>query len=201
MVIKVALALLAAYLIGAIPVGYLVARAFGGTDIRRQGSGNIGAANVLRTLGPLPGALTFLGDVAKGYGVVALARALLGGDGTAVAACGALAVVGNCWPVYLWFRGGKGVATALGAFLGLMPLVMIPAALVWLLIVATSRYVSLGSVLAAISVPVGALLGRYPGAFVTAAVVVATIIVARHRDNIARLLSGTERRLGQRASA
>ena len=198
---KVALELVAAYLIGAIPVGYLVGRAFGGTDIRRQGSGNIGAANVLRTLGPLPGALTLLGDVAKGYGVVALARALLGGDATAVAACGALAVVGNCWPVYLGFRGGKGVATALGAFLQLMPLVMVPAALVWLLIVATSRYVSLGSILAAVSVPIGALLGGYPGAFVAAAAVVATIIVARHRDNIARLLSGTERRLGQRASA
>jgi acyl phosphate:glycerol-3-phosphate acyltransferase len=189
--VRVALALAGAYLVGAIPVGYLIARAFGGTDIRQHGSGNIGATNVLRTLGRLPGGLTLVGDVAKGYGAVALGRAVLGSDAAAVAACGALAVVGNCWPVYLGFRGGKGVATALGTFLGLMPLVTLPAALVWLLIVATFRYVSLGSILAAVFVPIGALAGRYPGAFVTAATVVAMIIVTRHRDNIARLLSGT----------
>jgi glycerol-3-phosphate acyltransferase PlsY len=198
---RTALALVGAYLIGAIPVGFLVARAFGGTDIRRHGSGNIGAANVLRTLGRLPGVLTLLGDVAKGYAVVAFGRAVLDGDTTALAACGVLAVVGNCWPVYLGFRGGKGVATALGAFLNLVPLATLPAALVWVLSVAISRYVSLGSILAALSVPVGALLWRYPGAFVATAAVVATIIVVRHLDNIARLLSGTERRLGQRASA
>ncbi len=197
---RVALALVAAYLIGAIPVGYLVGRAFGGTDIRRHGSGNIGASNVLRTLGRLPGILTLLGDVAKGCGTVALGRAVVGDAPSAVAACGALAVVGNCWPVYLRFRGGKGVATALGAFLGLAPLAAAPAAVVWLLSVAISRYVSLGSILAAVTLPVGAFAWRYPGAFVLAAVVVAAIIVWRHRDNIARLLSGTERRLGQRAS-
>jgi acyl phosphate:glycerol-3-phosphate acyltransferase len=111
-------------------------------------------------------------------------------------------VVGNCWPVYLRFRGGKGVATALGAFLGLMPLVTVPAALVWVLIVAASRYVSLGSIAAALSVPIAAVvLRRYPGPFVAAAAAVALVIVARHRENIARLWSGTERRLGQRASA
>jgi glycerol-3-phosphate acyltransferase PlsY len=200
--VKVALALGAAYLIGAIPIGFLVARAFGGMDIRRHGSGNIGATNVARTLGRLPGILTFLGDVAKGYAAIALGRAMLGADSTALAACGVLAVVGNCWPVYLGFRGGKGVATALGAFLGLMPLATVPAALVWVVSVAISRYVSLASILAALSVPVGALVfRRYPGAFVATAVVVAVIIIVRHRDNIARLLSGTERRLGHRASA
>jgi len=199
--VRTALVLASAYLIGAIPVGYLVGRAFGGMDIRRHGSGNIGTTNVLRTLGRLPAILTLLGDVAKGYGAVAIARAVVGETSAAVAACGALAVVGNCWPIYLGFRGGKGVATALGAFLGLMPLVTVPAAVVWLLIVAVSRYVSLGSILAAVSVPVGALLWRYPAALVLAGAVVAAVIVARHRDNIARLLSGTEPRLGQRASA
>ena len=199
----VALALVGAYLVGAIPVGYLVARALGGLDIRRHGSGNIGTTNVLRTLGRLPAGLTLVGDVAKGYGAVALGRAALGGEpATVVAACGALAVVGNCWPVYLRFRGGKGVATALGAFLGLMPLVTVPAALVWVVIVSASRYVSLGSIAAALSVPIAAVvLRRYPGPFVAAAAAVALVIVARHRENIARLWRGTERRLGQRASA
>lgn len=200
---KVALALVAAYLVGAIPVGYLIARALGGLDIRRHGSGNIGTTNVLRTLGRFPAGLTLVGDVAKGYGAVAVGRGLLGGEpGAALAACGALAVVGNCWPVYLRFRGGKGVATALGTFLALMPLVTVPAALVWVLIVAASRYVSLGSIAAALSLPIAAfVLRRYPGVFVAAAGVVALVIVARHRENIERLWRGTERRLGQRASA
>ena len=198
---RTALALIAAYLVGAIPVGYLVSRAFGGTDIRRHGSGNIGATNVLRTLGRLPAALTLVGDIVKGGGGVFLARALLP-DAPAVVAAGAVfVVVGNCWPVYLQFRGGKGVATSLGAFLALMPLATLPAALVWLVIVATFRYVSLGSITATACVPLAALLLGCPGASVVASVVVTAIIVVRHHENLSRLLAGTERRLGQRASA
>jgi glycerol-3-phosphate acyltransferase PlsY len=196
-----AAALVGAYLIGAIPVGYLVTGALAGTDIRRHGSGNIGTTNVLRTVGRLAAVLTLLGDVAKGYGAVLLAHALLDGDPTIAAACGVLAVVGNCWPVYLGFRGGKGVATAFGAFLRLMPLPTLPAALVWTLVVGVSRYVSLGSIVAALTVPIGALAWHYPVASVAAGAAVACIIVARHRDNIARLFAGTERRLGQHASA
>jgi acyl phosphate:glycerol-3-phosphate acyltransferase len=195
-----AAALVAAYLIGAIPVGYLIARVSTGTDIRRHGSGSIGATNVLRTVGRLPAALTLVGDIVKGAGIVALAQALLPDSAPGVGACAVLAVVGNCWPVYLGFRGGKGVATALGVFLVLMPWATLPAVLVWLLIVASFRYVSLGSMLAALEVPLGALLLGYPAASVVAVTTVAVIILARHRDNLARLLAGTERRLGQRAS-
>ena len=109
------LALVAAYLVGAMPIGFIVARAFGIGDIRKHGSGNIGATNVLRTAGRLPAILTLVGDIAKGYGAVALAAAL-GGPDAAVAAAGAVAaVIGNCWSVFLKFRGGKGVATGLGA--------------------------------------------------------------------------------------
>jgi glycerol-3-phosphate acyltransferase PlsY len=198
--VRVAAALVAAYLIGAIPVGYVIARISAGTDIRRQGSGNIGATNVLRTVGRLPAALTLAGDIAKGAATILLARALLPESAAGVAACAVLAVVGHCWPVYLGFRGGKGVATALGAFLVLIPWATLPAALVWIVIVASFRYVSLGSMLAAVCVPVGALLLGYPGASAIAALAVAAIILARHRDNIARLLAGTERRLGYRAS-
>jgi len=199
--VRVLAAFLAAYLIGAVPVGFLVARAFGGTDIRRRGSGSIGATNVLRTLGRLPAVLTLLGDIAKGFCAVALPSALVQGDERGVAAATVLAVVGNCWPVFLQFRGGKGVATGLGAFLALMPWAILPAAIVFLVVVGVWRYVSLGSLLAACGVPLAALAIGYPTPSILAALVVVGIIAARHRHNVLRLASGTEPRLGGRASA
>ena len=189
---------LLAYLIGAIPVGLLVARAAGGVDIRRRGSGNIGATNVLRTLGPLPGIVTLLGDVAKGYGAVTVAGWL--GAGSAWAALGALlAVVGNCWSVFLGLHGGKGVATGLGAFLALAPWAIAPSAVVWIALAASFRYVSLASVLACLGLPVGVALLGYPWQSAVAAGAAAAIIVLRHRENLERLMSGTERKFGERA--
>jgi len=193
-----ALGLLAAYLIGAIPIGFLVTRAAGGTDIRRAGSGNIGATNVLRTLGTGPAVLTLVGDIVKGYLAVRAARAI-GPEAWAAAGGAVAAIVGNCWPVFLGFRGGKGVATGLGAFLALIPWAVGPAALLWLAVTGISRYVSMASVVACLSLPVGALLLGYPRHSVVAAAIAALIIVWRHRENIARLASGTERRLGERA--
>jgi len=190
-------ALAVAYLVGAIPVGYLVGRAFGVGDIRRHGSGNIGTTNVLRTLGRLPAILTLAGDVAKGAAAVALAAAWSRGDPRVVAASAVAVVAGNCWSVFLKFRGGKGGATGLGAFFWLVPWATLPAALVWVGIAATFRYVSLASVMAAACVPLGALALGYPGSSVVACLVAAGIVVARHRDNIARLTAGTERRVGQ----
>jgi glycerol-3-phosphate acyltransferase PlsY len=189
---------LAAYLLGAIPVGYLVARGFGVVDIRRHGSGNIGTANVLRTAGRWPGLLTLGGDIAKGYLAVLVGATLGGGGVTASAVAAVAAIIGNCWSVYLRFRGGKGVATGLGAFLGVAPWATAPAALVWLGTAITFRYVSLASLMAALCVPIGALLLGYPRDAVVACAVAAVIIGYRHRDNIGRLLAGTERRLGQR---
>jgi len=191
------LGLLAAYLIGAIPIGFLVARAAGGTDIRRAGSGTIGATNVLRTLGTGPAVLTLVGDVVKGYLAVRAARSI-GPEVWAAAAGTVAAIAGNCWPVFLRFRGGKGVATGLGAFLALIWLAVFPAAVLWIAVTAVSRYVSMASVVACLSLPVGALLRGYPRHSVIAAAVAALIIVWRHRQNIARLASGTERRLGER---
>jgi glycerol-3-phosphate acyltransferase PlsY len=192
------LGLLAAYLIGAIPVGVLVARAAGGTDIRRSGSGNIGATNVLRTLGKGPAVLTLLGDIVKGYLAVSVARAT-GTEPWADAGGAVAAIVGNCWPVFLAFRGGKGVATGLGAFLALIPWAVAPAAVLWLAVTAVSRYVSLASIVACLSLPVGAALLGYARHAVIAATVAAVIILWRHRENLVRLASGTERRLGERA--
>lgn len=195
-----ALGLALVYLIGAIPVGFIVARLAGGMDIRSAGSGTIGATNVLRALGKGPALLTLLGDIGKGYLAVWMARRL--GPEPAWAAAGAvLAIVGNCWPVFLRFRGGKGVATGFGAFLGLAPLATAPAALVWIVVVASFRYVSLASILACLCLPLGVLVLGYGWPAAAAALVAAAVIIGRHHGNIRRLLSGTERRLGERATA
>ena len=155
---------------------------------------------MLRTVGRLPALLTLGGDIAKGYGAVALGAWLVEDLGV-TAACAVAAVIGNCWSVFLGFRGGKGVATGLGALLPLVPLAVWPAAVVWLGITVAFRYVSLGSILAAVCVAAGAALLGYPAPFALAAVGVAAIIVARHHANIARLLAGHEPKVGQRRTA
>lgn len=195
-----ALGLVGVYLIGAIPVGFIVARFAGGIDIRRAGSGNIGATNVLRTVGKWAGVLTLLGDIGKGYLAVAAARRL-GPEPAWAAYGGVLAVVGNCWPVFLRFHGGKGVATGFGAFLNLALLATAPAALVWLVVAASFRYASLASILAWLCLPLGVLALGYGWNAAVAALVAAAIIIGRHHGNIRRLLSGTEPRLGERATA
>jgi glycerol-3-phosphate acyltransferase PlsY len=195
-----ALGLVVVYLIGAIPVGFLVARAAGGIDIRSKGSGTIGATNVLRTLGPVPAVLTLLGDVVKGYVAVRVAE-VIGPEPVWEAAGALLAIVGNCWPVFLRFKGGKGVATALGAFLRLTPAAIAPAAIVWIALVAAFRYVSLASILATVSLVIGGWILGYSPMYTAAAVCAAALIVWRHHENVKRLLSGTEHRLGERASA
>jgi acyl phosphate:glycerol-3-phosphate acyltransferase len=192
-------AVLVAYLIGAVPIGWMVARAFGVSDIRRHGSGNIGATNVLRTLGRRAAIVTLLGDVLKGGLAVFAASALSGGDPVVTGAASVAAVVGNCWSVFLGFRGGKGVATGLGALLWLVPGAALATLPVFVAVVATTRYVSLASLLAAACVPVGAVMLHYPAPAAIAALVVAAIVAARHHANIARLRAGTESRFGQRS--
>lgn len=187
----------AAYLIGSIPVGLVVGRVAGGLDVRRQGSGNIGATNVLRALGWKAAVLTLVGDIAKGYVAVTLARHL--GTGPVWDGLGAVAaIVGNCWSLFLGLAGGKGVATGLGAFLALAPLATLPSAAVWLAVAATFGYVSLASVLACLGLPLAVLALGYPWPSAAAALAAAAIIVQRHGQNLKRLLSGTEPRLGQR---
>ena len=194
-----ALGLVGVYLIGSIPVGFLVARAAGGFDIRGKGSGNIGATNVLRTLGPVPAVLTLLGDVAKGY-VAVRAAEVIGPEPVWGAAGALLAIVGNCWPVFLRFKGGKGVATALGAFLALTPRAIPLAAAVWIVLTAAFRYVSLASILGCVGLAIGVWLFGYTQTYAAAAACAAALIVWRHHENVKRLLSGTERRLGERAT-
>jgi acyl phosphate:glycerol-3-phosphate acyltransferase len=200
-----AVAILAAYLIGALPIGYMVGRVFGVADIRRHGSGNIGATNVLRTAGRLPAILTLAGDIAKGFLAVALGAALAksaaGPDLAATGACAVAAVIGNCWSIFLGFRGGKGGATGLGAMLALVPLAVLVAAVVWLGVTLSFRYVSLGTILGSVCGALGAAILGYPGPCVLGAFGVTAIIVARHHANIARLLAGHEPKVGQRRTS
>lgn len=198
----IALALIASYLLGAIPFGFVLARLVKGVDLRRVGSGNIGATNAGRVLGKPLGLLAFALDFAKG-GVAVWVFAPLAGDAGAPlvvpVACGAAAVLGHCFPVYLGFKGGKGVATACGAVFALDWLVFVIAGAVWLFVAFTWRFVSMASLAMGIAFPIAAYLRR-PDApvFALGCAGLATLIVVRHRPNLARVKAGTEPRLGDR---
>jgi glycerol-3-phosphate acyltransferase PlsY len=188
----------AAYLIGSVPFALILARRWGGADLRLLGSGNLGAANVLRTAGVKAGVVVAVLDVAKGIASVMLAQRLSTG-GAAPAAAGLAAVIGHVYPVWLGFRGGKGVATACGAFAVLTPVAIVPAIGIFVTAVWTTRYVSVGSVLASAALPPIAYALDSPTAAVAAASGAAALIVFRHRSNLRRVRLGTERRIGARA--
>ncbi len=192
-----------AYLLGSIPFGYIAGR-IAGVDIRRHGSGNIGATNVLRELGRKYGSPVFFADTLKGF--LAVRLALWAGDGQPAGSChlgvaaAICAVLGHAFPVWLGFRGGKGVATSMGACLGLLPLVTLVAVAVWLITFAFFRFVSLASIVAAASLPVSVCLitasnGRSRGLLLGFTLAIAALVTMRHRSNIRRLLRGTEPRL------
>lgn len=190
-------AIVVAYLIGSLPFALLLARRWG-ADIRHVGSGNVGAANVLRATGVRVGVLVALLDIAKGAIGVVLAQRL-GGGPAVPAAAGVAAILGHIYPVWLRFRGGKGVATACGVFSVLAPMAMPPALVIFVATVWITKYISLGSMLATIALPPMAYALGSPAAAVVAAFVASGIIVFRHRSNWARLRTGTERRIGARA--
>jgi len=194
----VIIAVTAAYLLGSIPFALLLARRSGVGDLHRVGSGNIGAANLMRALGVRPGIVAALLDIGKGAASVLLAGRLAGDTGTAAVA-GLAAITGHIYPVWLRFRGGKGVATACGAFAVLTPLAVPPAAAIFVATVWVTRYISLGSVVACLALPPIAYATGSPFVVVGVASAAAAIIVFRHRSNLGRLRTGTERRLGVRA--
>jgi len=199
---KPALLLLGSYLLGSISFGYWIVRVVNGLDIRRLGSGNPGATNVLRTAGRLPGLAVLLGDLLKGVFAIWLAR-FFGFSPVWVAGAGAAAVLGHVFPAYLGFRGGKGVATAAGVFLALSLPIMLLVMALFVAVVARTRQVSLGSIVGAVSFPLLwlAFCGRrwtecpQPEVLLVVAFI-ALVVVARHTGNIRRLIAGTERRLG-----
>ena len=185
------------YLAGSIPFAFLVARRHG-VDLRRSGSGNVGATNVLRTSGVSLAVTAMVLDAVKGAVAVLIAQRLTDGPATPVAA-GLAAIIGHIYPVWLQFRGGTGVATAAGVFGVLTPLALAAAAGVFVLAVVVTRFISVGSVAGALTLATVAVVDYPPPtAVVAGAIVAALAIVHRHRGNLARLVAGTERRLGQR---
>lgn len=188
------LIMIAIYLIAAIPTGVLLARLMGGEDVRQKGSGNIGATNVYRVAGKLAGVLTLVGDTLKGFLPLLAFKTWLEPTPTQLGIASAVAILGHCYPVYLKFKGGKGVATALGIFLVLSPKAVFFALIVFILTVATTRYISLGSVLAALSAPLVILLLNHPQPIFLATLFIAALVIWRHNSNIRRLLDGTENR-------
>jgi glycerol-3-phosphate acyltransferase PlsY len=197
-------ALLIAYLLGSIPFGYLIVRWKAGADVRRSGSGATGATNVTRTAGRAAGIATLILDAAKGFVAVLIARWLIGEEGTnwVIAGAAVLAVVGHIFPVWLKFKAGKGVATGLGVFLALAPLAVVTSTAVFIVVVALTKYISLGSILAAGSAPLWAWLWqrndpdlRY---ILIALAVSSMIIIAKHHENFRRLVTGTEHKFGKK---
>jgi glycerol-3-phosphate acyltransferase PlsY len=184
-----------AYLIGSVPFALILARRWGARDLRRVGSGNVGAANVLRTSGVVAALLVAALDAAKGVASVVLAQRL-SGSGAAPAAAGFAAVVGHVYPIWLGFRGGKGVATACGVFAMLTPLAVLPALGIFVAGVWATRYISVGSVLASAALPPIAYALDSSLAAVSAALAASILIVFRHRSNLRRVRMGTERRIG-----
>jgi glycerol-3-phosphate acyltransferase PlsY len=191
--------LLAAYFLGSIPFGLLLAKLFGGSDVRKAGSGNIGAANVARVAGPLAGIVTLVLDTAKGAAAVLLAARFTHESAAWMMLAALAALVGHCFSVWLKFKGGKGVATALGVFLALCPPAALAALFLFIIVVTIWRYVSLGSITAAAAMP---LLMYFlwaphhaPPLIVSFGSLAATLLVVyQHRANIQRLARGEEPR-------
>jgi glycerol-3-phosphate acyltransferase PlsY len=189
------------YLLGAVPAGYLAGRLTRGIDVRDYGSGKTGGTNVMRTLGLGAGVLVMVFDIAKGAVPVLIARAISGEPYVQVVA-GMAAVVGHDWPVYLGFRGGRGVGSSAGALLAMNPLATLALVPIALAVVAVTRYMSLMSVgtavLAVVLFLALAIAGVHPYAYAVFAGAAAALIIVLHRDNIERLLSGSERRIGEK---
>jgi len=207
--------LVGAYLLGSIPFSYLVVRVFAGADIRQHGSRNVGATNVARTFGKAPGIIALILDMAKGYAAIEFGRWItsrpgwplpLGVDATPlhsrafwIALAGLIAVVAHMYPVWLRFHGGKGVATATGVFLGLNPIVVAAGVLVFLIVLLSTRFVSLASILSAASMPIFLRYLTDDSLWtIIIAIIIAMAIIIKHHSNIARLTHGTERRMGEK---
>jgi glycerol-3-phosphate acyltransferase PlsY len=184
------------YLVGSIPTGVILARLFSATDIRREGSGNIGATNVYRVLGAKLGVITLVGDVLKGVVPVILTRFFMGDD-VWIASVALSTFLGHLYPLFLRFRGGKGVATALGIFMVITPLVTAGAVIVFIVVVMRWKYVSLGSLAASASMPLFLGAGGYSLVYGGLSMMIGGFIFYRHGDNIKRLREGLEKKISK----
>jgi glycerol-3-phosphate acyltransferase PlsY len=205
---------ISAYLIGSIPFSFLVVRMLAGADLRELGSRNVGATNVARNVGKLPGAIALILDVAKGYAAVAVAKWIVsrpdwplppGVDASPlhsrafwIALAGLIAVLAHMFPIWLRLHGGKGVATATGVFLAIDPIAVAAGLLVFLIVILSTRFVSLASMVGAASIPLFLrFLTHAPFWTLAVSIVIAMLIIVKHHANIARLTQGSERRVGE----
>lgn len=194
-------AIIFSYLLGSIPTSFILGR-LKGIDLRRRGSGNVGATNAFRVLGPLPGVISLILDIGKGLVAVTILAKICGPQATGwiKILIGLAVIAGHNWTVFLKFKGGKGVATSAGVFLGLAPAALGFSVLVWLIVVAISRYISLGSILAAISLPIFiwrpifTWQGEKGVPIILFGLLISLLVVIRHRANIKRLIKGEERK-------
>lgn len=196
---KYILILAMSYLLGSIPFGLLVAKWWAKVDVRKHGSGNIGMTNVLRTAGYFCAFLTLVGDMGKGVAAVLLGRYFVG-DATFTFIAGILAVIGHNWPIFLCFKGGKGVATIAGVLVAFHLRVAAVLAVIWLMVLIFSRYISLASIVVALCLPIALFIFRASSIEIALAVLIAGITIFRHRSNIDRLRKGTEFRFGQKVN-
>ena len=203
LVLSIALLIAFAYILGSVPFGLVIAKVFYRVDIRQHGSGNIGATNCLRTLGPIAGFLVLTADVLKALIPILIAQAVLSDSPDIVplmsVIVGLSAVIGHSYSIFLGFSGGKGMATASGIILALWPWAAPILVGIWLLVIALTRYVSLASIIVALTLPVLVAI-LYPSTvYIAFSLLVGLVVVYRHRSNISRLLAGTELKMGEKS--
>ena len=195
---KIALVIISCYLLGSIPFGYIVGKLFKKIDIREFGSGNIGATNVLRILGPSLASFVVVGDIGKGIFSIYLVQ-YLNIDNLLVLTIAGLAVIfGHDWSIFLGFKGGKGIATTFGVVFALNPTISILALIIWGVVVITTRYVSLASIFAVISIFIFTILFKQPYEYIIFSAIILVIGIFKHKDNIKRLKLKKERKIGEK---
>jgi glycerol-3-phosphate acyltransferase PlsY len=194
MLLRYVLISVIAYLLGNFATSYLVSKAAAKIDIRKYGSGNAGSTNVLRVLGAKPAAIAFLGDVLKGTVAVLIGRYLGGSYGELIA--GIFVILGHDWPIVLNFKGGKGVATTIGLMLPIDPIMVILIVITGVIVIIATRYVSLASILGMCIYPAAMIITHKPVEYIIFSLILSAIAIIRHRTNIARLMKGTESKLG-----
>jgi glycerol-3-phosphate acyltransferase PlsY len=199
LILKYVLVSVIAYFLGNFATSYIVSMGSAHVDIRKHGSGNAGTTNVLRVLGVKAAAITFLGDAIKGVAAVLLGRYLAGSYGAILAAL--FVVIGHNWPVLLKFKGGKGIATTIGSMLAVNPFIVLIGLTIGVIILITTRYVSLASIVGMLIFPILMIVFRQSTEYVIFSFLLSTLALYRHRANIVRLLKGTESKLGQKTKA
>jgi len=196
---KIALIILGCYLLGSIPFGYIAGKLFKKIDIRELGSGNIGATNVFRILGPSLASLVLIGDISKGIFSIYLAQ-YFNIDNLLILTIAGLAVIcGHDWSLFLGFKGGKGIATTFGVIFALNPIISILAILVWVVVMIITRYASLSSILAVISIMIFTILFKQPYEYIIFSAIIIVLSIFKHKENIKRLRSGNERKIGKKS--